>query len=110
MPTDDKKLSPLEKQKAKLAQLQARVKDMEARQAAQDRKDDTRRKVIAGALALEHLEKNPEDPFSKKLFRLLDEYARPNERRLFEHLGITHNTPQEPANDDGSLKAEFKKT
>ncbi len=107
---DDKKLSPLDRQRQKMAQLAQKIKDMEARQAVQDRKDDTRRKVIAGALALEHMEKNPDDAFSKQLFRLLEEYARPGERRLFESLGISQPTPKNPANDeDPSLKREFNR-
>jgi len=108
--TPDKKLTPLQRKEQQAAQLAEQIRGLKARQALQDRKDDTRRKVIAGALALEHLEKNPNDPFSRKILSLIDEYARPNERRLFEHLGIKPNMAQEPANDeDPSLKQEFNR-
>jgi hypothetical protein len=80
--------SRVEKLKAKQAQLAEEIKKLEAREAQQSRKDDTRRKVIAGALALEHAEKNKTSEFAKKLMALLEEYVRPNERRLFTHLGI----------------------
>lgn len=81
-------LSRVEKLKAKQAQLAEEIKKLEARESQQARKDDTRRKVIAGALALEHAEKNITSDFAKKLIALLEEYARPNERRLFAHLGL----------------------
>ena len=41
-------------------QLDAQLRALEARNKQAERKADTRRKVIAGALALEHYEKNPE--------------------------------------------------
>jgi hypothetical protein len=61
-----------------------------ARSDAKDlaRRDDARRKIIAGALALEHLGKNPASEFGKVLFGLLDEYARPDDRVLFEFLPV----------------------
>jgi len=48
-------------------------------------------------LALEHLEKNPDSEFGKILFRLLDEYTRPNERFLFEFLPA--RDPPAPSQD-----------
>lgn len=76
--------SRLEKLKQDQAQLAARIKDLESRNRQKARKDDTRRKVIAGSLALHHMEKNPQGPFAQTLSRLLDEYVtKPNERALF---------------------------
>jgi hypothetical protein len=50
-------------------------------------KPNTRRKVIAGALALEHFEKNRDSEFGRIMFRLLDEYVvRPHDRALFPDL------------------------
>ncbi len=61
-----------------------------ARQEEKDhaRREDARRKIIAGALALEHFEKNPDTEFGKVMFRLLDEYARADDRHLFEFLPV----------------------
>lgn len=85
----------LEKLKQSQAQLAAKIKDLEARSRAQARKDDTRRKVIAGALALHHMEKNPEGPFAQTLKRLLDEYVtKPTERALFDLSPLPETQPE----------------
>jgi hypothetical protein len=48
-----------------------------------ERKADTRRKIIAGALALEHLGKNKDSAFTRVLWPLFDEYiTRPQDRAL----------------------------
>ena len=65
----------MEALRLKQAQITAQLKALEAREADAARKADTRRKVIAGALALEHMEKNPDSTFAKQLVRLLDEYV-----------------------------------
>ncbi|MBV9825370.1 MAG: mobilization protein [Alphaproteobacteria bacterium] len=73
----------------KRAQLDAQLKALEAREKQAERKADTRRKVIAGALALEHFEKNRDSEFGRLLYRLLDEYVvRPHDRALFECLTV----------------------
>jgi hypothetical protein len=59
----------------KREQLDNQLKALEAREQQALRKADTRRKVIAGALALEHYEKNPDSEFHRIMFRLLDEYV-----------------------------------
>jgi hypothetical protein len=72
----------------KREQLDAQLRGLEARNKQAERKADTRRKVIAGALALEHYEKNRDSEFHRILFRLLDEYVvRPHDRALFPELG-----------------------
>src|SRR5271155_4090557 len=71
----------------KRAQLDAQLRALEARTKKAERKADTRRKVIAGALALEHFEANRDSEFGRIMFRLLDEYVvRPHDRALFEVL------------------------
>ena len=80
---DPERLKTLEQ---RLAKVQRELRLERAREKDQARRDDARRKIIAGALALEHLEKNPGSEFGKVLFRLLDEYARPEDRQLFEFL------------------------
>jgi hypothetical protein len=68
-------------------QIDAQLKALEARNKQAERKADTRRKVIAGALALEHFERNRDSEFARIMFRLLDEYVvRPHDRALFKDL------------------------
>src|ERR1700724_1351341 len=77
----------LELLRQKRDQLDAQLKALEARNKQAERKADTRRKVIAGALALEHFEKNRDSEFGRVMFRLLDEYVvRPHDRALFSDL------------------------
>ena len=54
----------------KREQLDAQLRALEARNKQAERRADTRRKVIAGALALEHYEKNPDSEFHRIIFRL----------------------------------------
>lgn len=85
----------LEKLKEQRSQLDARIRDMEARVRQQERKDDTRRKVLAGALALEHAEKDSD--FGRILRELLARgLTRPRDRELFG-LGPMPDHP--PAQD-----------
>ena len=73
----EEKLADLEKQEA---QLKARISRERARLKERERKQETRRKIIAGALALEH----KDGQFQAALNRLLDEYVtRPDDRALF---------------------------
>ena len=67
-------------------EIAAQLKLLEARDREHARKTDSRRKIIAGALALEHYEKNPQSEFGKQMFKLLDEYVPPRNRALFAPL------------------------
>jgi len=83
------KLTPeqrLEKAKARRAAAERDIRRLQSLEQKQARATDARRKIIAGALALEHFEKNSDSDFGRTLFRLLDEYVRPNERHLFDFL------------------------
>ncbi|OYV24712.1 MAG: hypothetical protein B7W99_00870 [Rhodospirillales bacterium 20-58-10] len=84
----------IEALRQKRAQLDAQLKAAEARATEQARKEDTRRKVIAGALALEHMSKNPNSEFAKIMGKLLDEYVRTNDRYLFPSLPTKPETEQ----------------
>jgi hypothetical protein len=64
----------------------AEIRRLKAKNEKTARAEDTRRKVIAGALALEHAARNPGSDFAHIMTRLLDEYARPRDRRLFADL------------------------
>lgn len=78
-PTPPKRLDKLYQQRAQLA---ARIRQLEAREKTRSRKDDARRKIIAGALALEHAERDEE--FGRTLNRLIGRFVtRPQDRALF---------------------------
>ena len=69
----------------KLAQLQARLKAQRAREREKQRKLDTRRKVIAGALALEHMGRNPDTEFTRIMAMMIEQYTiGDSERALFD--------------------------
>ena len=69
----------------KLAQIDNQIKAIKARERNQERKNDTRRKIIAGALVLEHTAKNPQSDFAKKIHSLINEYTIDDKsRRLFD--------------------------
>ena len=65
----------------KESQLKARIQKKQAEVSAKKRKQDTRRKIIAGAVALEHMAHDNE--FAEKLSELLDNHVtRPEDRKL----------------------------
>lgn len=79
------RLSPQEKiakLKEQQAQITAQIRQESAKLTGQKRKDDTRRKIIAGALALEHAEIDAD--FGQALMRLLDRHVtKTADRALF---------------------------
>lgn len=67
----------------KEAQLKARIQKKRAQVRGQERKRDTRRKIIAGALALEHMSHNA--AFNQTMKQLLHEHVtRQDDRKLFD--------------------------
>jgi hypothetical protein len=78
----DKKTALLKRQE----QIAEQLKLLRAREKQDERKADTRRKIIAGALALEHLAKEPKSEFARVLTSLLDHYVEPRSRYLFPFL------------------------
>lgn len=64
----------------RLARKTAKVQKYEATRQSQERKLDTRRKIIAGALALEHMRYDPE--FGARFRAILDEYVTREEERI----------------------------
>ncbi len=92
---DPEQLKTLEQRLAKAQRDLRYARTLEKKQA---RAEDARRKIIAGALALEHFEKNPGSEFGKTMLRLLDEYTRPHERQLFDFLPVREApAPPSPA-------------
>ena len=82
-------LKTLLKRKKKLA---AQIRDAQARERKLERKRDTRRKIIAGALALNHMDKNRDSGFGQKMAALINEYVtKPAERALFGLAPLENN-------------------
>lgn len=83
MSTLDERISTLQE---KLKQAKAQKQKIEARKRAieskKKRADDTRRKILAGALLLETIEKNQEE--KKRVMKMLDDFlTRKDDRELF---------------------------
>jgi len=79
--TIEDKLSAL---REKEAQLKAQLRDAQAREKAQDRKNDTRRKILMGVLCKKMISEDPQSSFSLTLLRLIDELiTSPKDRALF---------------------------
>jgi hypothetical protein len=81
--TDDERLAALV---ARRNRTEAAIRRLKTKNEKTARAQDARRKIVAGALALEHANKNPGSDFARIMLRLLDEYARPHERFLFGDL------------------------
>jgi hypothetical protein len=77
-----------------------------AQNTKQARAHDARRKIIAGAIALEHFEQNPDSDFARIMFRLLDQYTRDYERHLFAFLPVREKPRPSPAPDAIDQAAE----
>ena len=81
--TDEERLNDL---LARRNRTEAAIRRLKSKNEKTARAQDARRKIVAGALALEHTTKNPGSEFARVMLRLLDEYARPHERFLFDDL------------------------
>ena len=83
VPTEKNRMDRKAKLLQKKDQIEAQLRDLNARERLRERKDDTRRKIIAGALALEHAEIDP--GFQATLLKLLNRYVvRSQDRALFD--------------------------
>lgn len=76
----DEKIEDLEKRRD---QLNARIQKEKAKARTKARKEDTRRKIIAGAIALEHAEHD--STFRDTLKSLLQTHVKDTDRKLFEN-------------------------
>jgi C4-dicarboxylate-specific signal transduction histidine kinase len=95
-------LSRKEALEKRAAQIAAQLKALQAKEADKARKSDTRRKVIAGALALEHMKRNAGSDFAKVMHGLLhSEVEREQDRALFD---LTGKAPKK-ANTEGQKAA-----
>ena len=85
----------------KRAKLDAQIKAAQARSRSQARKDDTRRKIIIGALAKDHMAMHPNSAFAQELRALLNEHVkRPKDRALL-------NLEQDNADGAPRAKPDF---
>ena len=82
-PAERSGLSELERAQKRLAQAKARVQALQARATHQERKLDTRRKVILGGGLIERARRGDEG--ARRLLRaILDGLERPVDRKAFE--------------------------
>jgi hypothetical protein len=81
--SDDERLAAL---LARRNRTDAAIRRLKSKNEKTARAQDARRKIVAGALALEHTTRNPGSEFARIMIRLLDKYARPHERFLFDDL------------------------
>lgn len=75
-------MADIEKMKKQLEQIKARIKAAESREAKKKRAEDTRKKVLVGAIMLDEAHKNPK--FGAQLTAMLrDRLTRTHDRALF---------------------------
>ncbi|HLG63109.1 MAG TPA: hypothetical protein VKY19_14310 [Ktedonosporobacter sp.] len=101
----------LEKLRHKKQVLDAQIKQEENREKTRARKADTRRKILAGAAALNEAENNPE--FRDYLYKLIDSfYKRADDRALFglPPYKESAKTAPMPEKQAASQTKETKKT
>ena len=99
--TPEERLAELKQEEAA---VKAKIQRERAKLAEQRRKDDTRRKIIAGALALQH----KDEGFQAALGRLLNEYVtKPDERALFD-LPPLNASEQDNEGEDGARRTAWQ--
>jgi hypothetical protein len=81
--------------KIKIEQAKARLQSLESRYATQARKNDTRRKIIAGGLLFDAASKD--EHHSALLRELLTRIDRPNDKRPFQGWAVPQ--PAKPTAD-----------
>jgi hypothetical protein len=77
----------------KRKQIEAQLRAISAREKQTSRKDDTRRKVIAGSIALKFMDNSPQSPVAVTMLNLLDEFVEPRSRYLFPFLPAKEASP-----------------
>jgi len=76
-----------EKLELEIAQKQAQLKDLEAKDRVKERKRDTRRKILAGSVVLAHIDKD--EVLKSTIADLLDAHiVGKNDRQLFDFLPL----------------------
>ena len=101
----------LKKLKQRREQIEARIKNLEARDKAREKKRDTRRKILIGAFYMEQMEKSEEA--KKKILARLDGFlVRENDRELFglKNKLKTKSRPYEPQKNRTAKPSDQKST
>lgn len=89
----------LEKLRAQRAALEAKIRRELGRERSNHRREDTRRKILAGAAVLEEIKRDP--AFSEALKPVLERFlSRPGDRALFELAPL----PVAPGQDVGKTR------
>ena len=102
MTNDQPKPSRLDKLKQQSERLKSRIKREEKRISGQNRKAETRRKILDGALIRAYAANNPE--IQKLLDRLRHEkLTRPDERELFGLEPIAQNENQKTEREEKEM-------
>jgi septal ring factor EnvC (AmiA/AmiB activator) len=74
-------------------ELEQKIRSIKNRMKAEERKKDTRRKILVGAAVLSAAERDPK--FRQWLMNLLDRsLTRPQDRELFDLPGTTRAAPR----------------
>lgn len=98
-----KRQETIDKLKAKKAALEARLRQEYGRERANQRKADTRRKILAGAAVLSEAEARPE--FNAQLQKLLQRFlTKPEDRALFN---LPTTVSDRPASAPGDTPDEM---
>lgn len=94
----------LEKRQKLDEQIRAKKARIRSEQSKRRRKEDTRRKIITGALALEHASQNPDSEFARTLLALLETHVNVKDRHLF---AFPDDVPNDNAAVPGPLARLF---
>ena len=76
--------SKLEQLKKKQEQLRLHIQKEEQKLKTKNRKDDTRRKILVGAMVLDRMDKN--DEYKQEILSILDSYLKNEKDRSLFHL------------------------
>lgn len=99
----------LKKMLAQKAALDARIQQERSRERERQRKEDTRRKILAGAVVLDEAEKHP--AYKAELFKLLDRFlSRPDDRELFGLAPLPEGKEKKPQSRNGLVSMEAPKS
>lgn len=85
----------------KIAALQMENARLKKQMAERRRKTDTRRKIVAGSLALAHAEIDPD--FAAALYRLLNRFVLARDRHLFDLPPKDEPSSAPPGADGGPM-------
>lgn len=91
--------SKLDRLKEKQRQLAAQIAQLDAREKAEDRKKDTRRKIVAGGVFLANIRRGES---KDRLIALLDKgLTNDRDRALFDFLPDKGSAPKNPETNNG---------